>query len=126
MSIEIKWRDRKRTFCGLPWSFTKYSLSEDRLFVERGFFKTVEDETRLYRVLDLKLERSFSQKIFGIGTIIVSSSDRNLGTFELKNIKKPKDVKEMIAELVEKQRDEKRVVSREFMGDEDSNDEDDD
>ena len=30
------WQDRKRTFLGLPWSFTKYMLTEDRLFVEKG------------------------------------------------------------------------------------------
>lgn len=123
MAIEIIWKDRKRTFCGLPWSFTKYSLSEDRIFVERGFFKTIEDETRLYRILDLKLERSFVQKIFGIGSVVVTSSDRNLGTFVLKNIKNAKEVKEQIADLVEKQRDAKRVVSREFMDDDYTDDE---
>lgn len=114
---EIIWKDRKRTFLGLPWSFTKYSLTEDRLFVETGFFKSVENETRLYRILDLRLERSFGQKLLGLGTVIISSSDKNLGTFALKNIKHSRDVKETLADLIEKQRDAKRVVSREYMHD---------
>lgn len=119
MENTVVWKDRKRTFLGLPWSFTKYSLTEDRLFVQTGFFKTIENEVRLYRILDLRLERSLGQKMFGLGSVIVNSSDKNLGTFTLKNIKKSKYVKELVAELVEKERDEKRVVSREFMGDDD-------
>lgn len=119
MENTVVWKDRKRTFLGLPWSFTKYSLTEDRLFVQTGFFKTIENEVRLYRILDLRLERSLGQKLFGLGSVIVNSSDKNLGTFTLKNIKKSKYVKELVAELVEKERDEKRVVSREFMGDDD-------
>ena len=119
MALEIVWKDRKRTFLGLPWSFTKYSLTEDRLFIETGLFKSVENETRLYRILDLRLERSLGQKLFGLGTIIITSSDKNLGTFELKNIKNPKEIKETIADMVEKQRDAKRVVGREYINNDD-------
>ena len=32
---EIKWKDRKRIIFGLPWTFTKYSLTEDRLYQHR-------------------------------------------------------------------------------------------
>ena len=59
--------------------------------------------------------RSLGQKIFGLGSINVHSSDASLKDFTIKNIKKPKYVKELLSELVEKQRDEKRVVNREFM-----------
>ena len=38
-----------------------------------------------------------------------------MGDFEIKNIKKPKQTKELISDLVEKQRDIKRVVNRENM-----------
>lgn len=34
----VIWSDRKRTLFGLPLSFTKYILTEDRLFVQTGFF----------------------------------------------------------------------------------------
>ncbi len=116
--IEFIWKDRKRNALGLPWTFTKYSLSEDRLFVERGLLKTVENEVRLYRILDLSLSRTLSQKIFGIGTIKVSSADKTLGDFEIKNIKKPDKVKEDLSRLVEENREKKRVSGREYMGEE--------
>lgn len=111
----IIWHDRKR-YLGLPISFTKYSMSEDRLFVETGFFNLTQNEVRLYRILDLQLKRSFGQRIFGVGSIIVSSSDKSLGTFEIKNIKHSANVKEMLSVQVEQQREAKRVVGREYMG----------
>ena len=43
----ILWKDRKRPFLGLPWSFTKYKVDEDRLYLETGFFNSTEDEVRL-------------------------------------------------------------------------------
>ena len=52
--IEYLWKDRKRHF-GLPISFTRYRLSDDRLFCETGFFNIKQDEVLLYRVRDLEL-----------------------------------------------------------------------
>ena len=76
---KLKWYDRKRVWCGLPWTFTKYGMSEDRLFVEKGFFNSQEQEVRLYRVLNVNLKRTFFQKLFGLGTVHVDSSDKDLG-----------------------------------------------
>ena len=114
-NVEILWKDRKRGFLGLPLSFTKYSLTKERLFVETGFINSVENEVRLYRILDVQMTRNLGQKMFGLGSINVHSSDASLKDFTIKNIKKPKYVKELISDLVEKQRDEKRVVNRELM-----------
>ena len=59
------------------------------------------------------MTRSLSQRIFGMGTILVNSSDKTLGDFEIKNIKNVMDVKEQLSTLVEIQRDQKRVYTRE-------------
>ena len=115
--VDIKWKQRKRIWCGLPWTFTVYSLSEDRLFIDSGVFTKRQDEVRLYRVLDVSLKRSLGQRIFGMGTIHICSSDKTMKDFDLINIKNSKDVKEMISEYVETQREKKRVVSREYMSD---------
>lgn len=118
-SVEYIWKERKRNALGLPWTFTTYALSEDRLFLKSGLLKTVENEVRLYRILDLSMSRTLSQKIFGIGTIQVFSGDKTQGDFELKNIKNPEMVKEKLSRLVEENRDKKRVSSREFIDSED-------
>ena len=112
---EIIWKDRKRIFFGLPWTFTKYSLSEDRLFISTGFFSVKEDEVRLYRIMDVSLERKLWQRMCGLGTIKRCSADKTMGDFEIKNIKKSREVKEMLSNMVEDERTKKKVSSREFM-----------
>lgn len=114
------WRDRKRTFFGLPWSFTRYTLTGEKLIVDVGFLRRREDEVRLYRIMDITLKRSLSQRIFGIGTIHCCSADKTTPEFDLKNIKNPVDVKNLLSDLIEEERAKKRVSGREFMsGDED-------
>ena len=115
--MDYLWKDRKRTFLGLPWSFTKYSMDEERLYIDKGFFKTTSDEVRLYRIMDVRLTRSLIQKMFGLGDIEVHSSDKTLHDFTIQSIKNPKEIKEMLSQNVEKQRDLKRVVNREMMTD---------
>lgn len=114
---DLLWYDRKRLWCGLPWTFTKYGMSEDRLFVQTGLFSTREMEARLYRVLNLRLDRSLSQRIFGLGTIHIDSSDKDLSNFELKNIRDCQGVKELLSEQVEIERRRNRVYSRENLHD---------
>ena len=87
-SIEYIWKDRKRYF-GLPLSFTRYALSKDRLFVSVGFLNIKDDEILLYRVRDIDTSRNLWQRLFGVGTVIVMSSDKSMPTLVLKNIKDP-------------------------------------
>ena len=122
MAREVLWSDRKRIWCGLPWTFTVYSYDEERFFQKTGFLNQREDEVRLYRILDISLTRSFIQRIFGLGTIRVESSDKTLKDFEIKNIKNSAEVKEELSELVEEQREKKRVSTREFVNDFDDDD----
>ena len=107
-------------------------LTEDRLFISRGFFTVKEDEVRLYRITDVALKMTLGQRIFGVGTISCCSADKSLGDFEIKNIKKPREVKEMLSTAIEKERINKRVFSKEDFpghdhhgdGDVEDNDED--
>ena len=47
--MEYLWSDRRRRL-GMPLSFTRYALSEDRLFLETGLVTTRSEEILLYRV----------------------------------------------------------------------------
>ena len=115
---EAVWYDRKRTFFGLPLSFTKYCLLEDKLFITTGFFSTKEEEIRTYRIMDVTLKRSFGQRLFGLGTIHVCSADKSTPEFDIKSIKKSSEVRDLLSDLVEAERREKGIVGREFLGDE--------
>ena len=109
----ILWKDRKRTFLGLPLSFTKYRLNDESLTLETGFFNSTEDEVRLYRITDVTLKRSFGQKLLGIGTIHCDSSDVTMKNFDIKNVKNPKKVKELLSRLVNESRLRNRVYTSE-------------
>lgn len=112
--MDTIWSDRKRHF-GLPISFTKYSLSEDRLFRDTGFLNLNEEEVLLYRVRDVSLSRSLWQRIFGVGTIIVHSSDKTSPTLEVINVKDSKSVKELIFTNVEKAKEKRRMRTTELL-----------
>ena len=114
-NAEYVWKDRKRIIFGLPWSFTRYRLTKEKLIIDTGFFARHEDEIRLYRIMDITLKRSFRERIWGLGTIHCCSGDKTLPEFDIKRIKKPRDVKEMLSEMVEQERLERRVGTREFM-----------
>ena len=111
----ILWKDRKRTFLGLPWSFTRYRVDDERLYMETGFFNSTEDEVRLYRITDVTLNRSFGQKLLGIGTIHCDSSDVTMQNFDIKNVKNPKKVKDLLSRLVDESRLRNRVFTSESV-----------
>lgn len=127
ITIEYLWKDRRRRL-GLPLSFTRYSLSEDRLFVSEGFLNIKDDEVLLYRVRDIDTRRSLWQRIFGVGTVTVMSSDKTMPNLVLKNVKDPIFVKELIHRQVEEMKVKRRVRFGEIMttNDDDADDMDDD
>ena len=109
------WEDRKRNFLGLPWTFTKYTLTPERLFISTGFLNSREDEVRLSRITDMTLTRSLWQKITGTGTIHCDSADQTMRNFDIKNVKHPIETREQLSELVEESRRKNRVYTRETM-----------
>ncbi len=113
--IQYLWEDRKRHL-GLPMSFTKYRLSEDRLFCETGLLNLKSGEVLLYRVQDLELTITLGQRIFGVGTVCVHSSDKTSPHLDLKNVKNPREVKELIHKKVEEAKLQRRMRATELLG----------
>ena len=112
--IEYLWKDRKRRL-GMPLSFTRYRLSEDRLFCEKGFLNLKSDEVLLYRVQDLELTMTLGQRLFGVGTVCVHSTDKSIPHLDLKNVKNPREVKELIHQNVEEAKDRRRMRATELL-----------
>jgi uncharacterized membrane protein YdbT with pleckstrin-like domain len=108
------WTDRKR-FLGMPLSFTRYAISEDRLFVSVGCLNIRDEEILLYRIRDITTSRSMWQRMFGVGSITVVSSDKTQPTLVLKNVKNPMQTKELLHEQVEEMKIKRRVRVGEIM-----------
>jgi uncharacterized membrane protein YdbT with pleckstrin-like domain len=121
---KIIWNDRKR-YLGLPLSFTRYALTEDRLFYSVGFLNIHDDEVLLYRVRDINTSRTLWQRLFGVGTVTVMSSDKSMPTMVLKNIKHPVAVKELLHAQVEEMKIRRRVRVGEIMSNNYNEDQDD-
>lgn len=113
--MDYIWKDRKRTIFGLPWSFTRYMLTEEKLIIDTGLFSRREDEIRLYRIMDITLKRTFRDRLEGVGTIHCCSGDKSTPEFDIARIKNPREVKEMLSELIENERMKRRIGVREHM-----------
>lgn len=128
MEEKVIWQDRKRIVFGLPWTFTKYKLMEDKLQICTGFLNKKEEEIRLYRVMDITLEKPITQRIFGLGTLKCNSADKTTPVFYIEKVKNSDKIRDLLSNMVETERSKKRVSSREFMsydGDDDTEMEDD-
>ncbi len=98
-------RERKRWgFFGIPWTFTKYILTEKKIIIQKGLLRSTENEILMYRVTDMELSRTLFQKMFGIGTLTVYSHDKTNPTLEIKNIKHVREFKDTLSDAVEKDR----------------------
>lgn len=114
--FEYIWTDKKRTIFGLPISFTRYFLTETKFITRSGFFNIVEDEIELYKIYDKKLFLPFGQRMFGCGTISIHSKDIDTPVKEIKSIKKPRKVVELIDKYVNIQRDKYHTRGRDMYG----------
>lgn len=99
MKKEVVWSSRKH-FMWFPWTFTKYSITEDKLLIQDGIFVTRYEEIFLFRLLDCKCSISIFQRIFKTGTIIVYSYDYTSPILKIENVKNPLEIKERISSLI--------------------------
>ena len=110
------WRDRKRTFLGLPWSFTVYYLTETKFIRRTGFFNIEEDEIDLYKLTDKKLKLPFGQRMVGCGTIHICSRDTDSPESDIISVKKPREVLELLDKYIDKERDRYGTRGRDLYG----------
>ena len=104
--------ERKRLlFFGLPFTFTKYTLTDEKLIRNSGFFKTREDTCYLYKIIDTKLERTIIERMFGLGTVICYTGDVTDKVIKLIHIKHSKDIKEYLVDQSEEMRRKRRTLN---------------
>ena len=83
---KVLWEGRKH-WLWFPFSFTKYSLTEDRFYSQKGLLSTHYDELLLYRVTDICLTRTLGQKLCGTGTITLTCKGDAQRIVTLRSIK---------------------------------------
>ena len=89
--------EKKRwLFLGLPFTFTKYTVTEEQITINSGLFTRIENDCYMYKIQDTVLSVSLFQRIFGIATVVCKTSDVTHGQLVLKNIKNAKAIKDFI------------------------------
>lgn len=88
----------------LDVKYQKMTLTTQRLRVEEGVLSKRVDEIELYRVKDTQLKQSFIDRILGLGTIEIASSDETNPVLEIRSIKNARDMREKMRQCVEKLR----------------------
>jgi uncharacterized membrane protein YdbT with pleckstrin-like domain len=79
----------------------RLTLTDQRLIVSQGVFNKVTNETELYRVRDTSVEEPFFYRLFGVGNIVVYSTDEAEGKLSFKAFHKPHWIKDQIRNFAE-------------------------
>ena len=96
---------------GLPFTFTKYTIGEDVLTIDTGFFNRNENDCYMYKIQDVQLKRGLFQRMSGLGTVICYTGDTTDKELILKNIKHSREVKDYILKNSEVARLKRRTLN---------------
>lgn len=104
--------ERKRwVFLGLPFTFTKYTIKENMITIDSGLLKSVENDCYMYKVQDVQLTATLSEKLFGLGTVVCHTGDTTHPTLQLQHIKNARVIKDFILKESEEARLKRRTVN---------------
>ena len=113
---EVKYCERKRLlFFGLPWTFTKYTITPSMLTIDQGLLKTEENDCYMYKVIDVRLETTLMERILGIGTIHCFTGDVTDPDLKLQHIKNAKEIKDFILKQSEQERLKRKTLNMQHL-----------
>lgn len=80
---------------------TRYELTTERLIFRKGVLNKTVDELELYRIRDYRLKKPLYLRIFSLGNIILTTSDRSHPEFVLIAIRDSDKLREDLRRFVE-------------------------
>lgn len=118
-SGNLLWSQRKRNWCRTPFTFTAYTLTDQELSVKTGMLNQQFNLIKLFRIVDISIERTLLQRLFGLSTLVLATRDRSSrdGTVVLANVIRGFEVRELLQEAVDASRNANGMTAREFIGD---------
>ena len=112
----MSYKEKKRwAFLGLPLTFTTYTVQEEIITVNSGFLKRVENDCYMYKVVDVRLETSLLERIFGLGTVHCFSGDVTDPDMRLLHIKNAKEIKNYIMKQSEEERLRRKTLNTQSL-----------
>ncbi len=109
---EKKYTERKRwLFFGLPFTFTRYTVTDEVITINDGFLSTKENDCYMYKVQDVELLTSFGERLFGLGTVACYTGDNTHPQLHLQHIRNAKEIKDYILRASEEARRRRRTLN---------------
>lgn len=104
--------ERKRwVFFGLPFTFTKYTVTDEVITINDGLLSTRENDCYLYKVQDVELKTSLGERIFGLGTVACYTGDNTHPQLFLSHIRNAREIKNYILKASEEARRKRRTLN---------------
>ena len=88
---------------------TRYEITSEELKYHSGILNRKHEYIELYRVKDFRIERPFIYRLFGLGTLVIYTSDKTTPVFRMEAVRKPEDTYTVLRGFVERNRREKHV-----------------
>ena len=112
MDTTVIFQERKRLlFFGLPWTFTKYTITPSLLTISQGLLNTTEDDCYMYKIQDVKLTTSLIERLFKLSTIICYTGDVTHHEIRLVHIRNASEIKAYLLKTSEEARIKRRTLS---------------
>lgn len=81
-----------------------YKVTSQRVIISWGLVGKKQEEIELVRIEDISVRQSLTEKLQGIGNVIIFSSDKTTPALELKSIQNPLPIKELIRKTVREEK----------------------
>ena len=82
----------------------RYRLTTQRIFIEKGILGRTIDQTELIRVDDLRIHKSFLNRVMGLGTVEIFSTDASDRRVLILGIENPEELADSVRERMRRLR----------------------
>jgi uncharacterized membrane protein YdbT with pleckstrin-like domain len=89
---------------------TEYRLYRVSLEVESGLVARSIDNLQLFRVRDLRLRQSMLGRLFGVGDVVVTSTDQSTPHLTIRGVEDPRALYDTLRELVARSQATRRTM----------------